>query len=236
MTGAHLPILTEINKGISKRIYEAKPRKYLGGSSIGGSCSRKIQYMMTHSDHRKPHDERVQRIFDVGNSLEDYMEKLLRDAGFELVTLKDDGKQFGFSLAEGRIQGHIDGAVLSGPDVMAYPALAEFKTANTKNFKNFAKHGLLAANENYYAQVQFYQFNMQLTKNPALWMVLDKDCQELYVELIPHHAPYAERLLAKAGDILDATDRGELMDRGYHDKTNRNCSWCDFKGICWEED
>lgn len=36
---------------------------------------------------------------------------------------KADGEQFGFSVADGRLQGHIDGVIVSGPEGFAYPAL-----------------------------------------------------------------------------------------------------------------
>lgn len=47
----------------------------------------------------------------------------LRDAGFDLRTRKADGEQFGFSVADGRLQGHVDGVIVAGPEGFAYPAL-----------------------------------------------------------------------------------------------------------------
>ena len=55
----------------------------------------------------------------------------LRDAGFDLRTRKADGEQFGFSVADGRLQGHIDGVIVGGPEGFAYPALWECKMPAT---------------------------------------------------------------------------------------------------------
>ena len=39
-----------------------------------------------------------------------------------------DGEQFGFSIAGGRIRGHIDGVIVAGPDIgITWPALFEHK-------------------------------------------------------------------------------------------------------------
>jgi hypothetical protein len=61
------------------------------------------------------------RIFERGHVMEDCMVAWLRDAGFDLRTRKPDGEQFGFSVADGRLQGHIDGVIVDGPEGFAYP-------------------------------------------------------------------------------------------------------------------
>ena len=43
--------------------------------------------------------------------MEDLAIRWLRLAGFDLYTRKQDGEQFGFSVAGGRIQGHVDGVI-----------------------------------------------------------------------------------------------------------------------------
>ena len=53
-------------------------------------------------------------IFDMGHFIEDMIAGYLRRAGFELKTHDSQGKQFGFSVADEQIRGHIDGVICSG--------------------------------------------------------------------------------------------------------------------------
>ena len=52
--------------------------------------------------------------------------------------------RFGFSVAGGRIQGHVDGVLNGGPAElgMSYPALWECKTMNDKSWRDTVKHGV----------------------------------------------------------------------------------------------
>ncbi len=47
----------------------------------------------------------------MGHVFEDLAIGWLRRAGFDIRARGRDGEQFGFSVANGRIQGHIDGVV-----------------------------------------------------------------------------------------------------------------------------
>jgi hypothetical protein len=95
-------------------------REYLGGSRVGHACERALQFEFAGA----PKDEgadfpgRTLRIFAIGHVLEDLAIKWLRAAGIDLYTRKGndpDGQQFGFSVAGGRIRGHVDGIIAGGP-------------------------------------------------------------------------------------------------------------------------
>jgi hypothetical protein len=107
------------------------------------------------------------------------MAKWLRDAKFDLRTEDKNGKQFGFSIADDQIKGHIDGVVCGGPIDMAYPALWESKSANDSKFKSFVRHGVAKANSVYATQIAFYQSYMDLTENPCLFTVVNKNTSEI---------------------------------------------------------
>jgi CRISPR/Cas system-associated exonuclease Cas4 (RecB family) len=224
-----------VDKEILKRTKNQEQRDYIGGSQIGAECSRKIQYSSIIKEPKDPVEPRVQRIFDLGNLIEDYLIRLLRDAGFDVRTRKDNGDQWGFSLADGRIQGHVDGVIMGGPKVMDYPCLVEFKSAKSSRFTKFLRDGLMQTDSNYYSQVQFYQTNMNLC-NPALFVMMSKDDQNIYYELIQHNPAHASRLLDKSEDILNAIDNNYLMPKAYQDKNNWNCKYCDYKKECWSDD
>jgi hypothetical protein len=180
-------------------------------------------------------EPRMARIWAFGDMIETYIEKLLRDAKFDLASEREDGSQYGFELAEGKIKGHIDGVLRGGPKIMEYPALAEFKSAKDSSFKKFVKNGVANENATYYSQVQMYQKCMNLL-NPALWLVMNKDTSEIYAELVPHHAAFADTLVDKAERILAASEAGDVLKREYLDKNNWHCKYCDFKDECWKEE
>ncbi|MGN1157108.1 MAG: hypothetical protein ACI4TK_13100, partial [Agathobacter sp.] len=65
------------------RIY---PCNNLRASNIGHPCERYLYLLIKHWDEQEPHDEGLQNIFDLGNSMEEYTIKKLRDAGLEVIT------------------------------------------------------------------------------------------------------------------------------------------------------
>ena len=103
----------------------APPRSYLGGSRLGHACERALQFEFVKApkDEGAGFDGRILRIFGIGHALEDVAVAWLRDAGFALYTRKGDrpdGEQLGFSVAGGRIRGHVDGILAGGPEIPAW--------------------------------------------------------------------------------------------------------------------
>ena len=86
------------------------PRDYLGASRLGHACERALQFEFAGApkDEGQDFSGRSLRIFAIGHELEDLAIRWLRAAGLDLVTQKRDGGQFGFSVAGGRIRGHVD--------------------------------------------------------------------------------------------------------------------------------
>lgn len=216
-----------------------KPKRtYIGGSSLGDECSRKIQYryMGVPIDEGKDFPPRTLRIFALGHILEDEMASMLRNAGFDLRTAKKDGSQFGFSVADDQIKGHIDGVVCGGPDVISYPCLWECKTANDKKFNEFVRHGVAKANPVYAAQIALYQAYMNLTDNPALFTVINKNNSEIYYELVPFNAELAQRTSDKGVNILTASRAGDILPRIAQSADFFACRMCEFQQTCWENE
>ena len=111
-----------VDAGMQQARARQTERQYLGASRLGVACERALQfeYAKAPVDHGREIPGRMLRIFERGHVMEDCMVAWLRDAGFDLRTRKADGEQFGFSVAEGRLQGHIDGVIVSGPEGFAY--------------------------------------------------------------------------------------------------------------------
>lgn len=235
------PIVDHIKAAVDNAIVTGEQkrerRKYIGASSIGDECQRKIQYRYLNYpiDPDKEFSARTLRIFQFGHSIEDYAAKWIKDAGFDLRTEDKQGEQFGFAIANGEIRGHIDGVICDGPVAMGYPALWENKSANDKKFQAFVRMGVAKANPTYATQIALYQTYMDLTENPALFTVVNKNTSEIYYELVPYNAPLAQEASDRAVNILTAAKAGDILPRIAQTKDFFLCKFCEYRETCWEE-
>jgi hypothetical protein len=221
------------------------PRDYLGGSRLGHACERALQFEFTHApkDAGQEFSGQLLRIFAIGHVLEDLAVTWLHAAGFDLYTRKGnrpDGGQFGFSVAAGRIRGHVDGIIAAGPEGfgLAVPALWECKTMNAKNWRACVKDGVTKSKPVYAAQIAVYQAYMEaqvpgISANPALFTAINKDTAELHHELVPFDADLAQRMSDRGVRILQATDAGELLPRIAANRDFFECRFCPWAERCW---
>jgi hypothetical protein len=221
------------------------PRSYLGGSRLGHACKRALQFEFVKApkDEGADFDGRLLRIFGIGHALEDVAVAWLRAAGFDLYTRRGGGEhneQFGFSVAGGRIRGHVDGVFAGGPTIpgMAFPALWECKTMNAKAWRETSSKGVAVAKPIYAAQIAVYQAYMDaavpgVADNPALFTAINKDTAELHHELVPFNAELAQRMSDRAVRILAATDAGELLPRVAAQADHFECRFCPWAKRCW---
>ncbi|MDZ4135352.1 MAG: hypothetical protein U1D06_07115 [Paracoccaceae bacterium] len=221
------------------------PRTYLGASRLGHACERALQFEFAGA----PKDEgadfggQTLRIFEIGHQLEDLAIRWLCAAGLDLYTRKGnrpDGEQFGFSVAGGRIRGHVDGIIAAAPAPLGIgvPALWECKTMNAKNWRACVKEGVAVAKPVYAAQIALYQAYMEgtvpgISANPALFTAINKDTAELHHELVPFDAGLAQRMSDRGVRILQATDAGELLPRIASNRDFFECRFCPWAERCW---
>ena len=222
---------------------QQQARRYLGGSRLGVDCIRALQYeyRQVPVDPGRETPGRVLRIFEVGHVLEDLAIRWLRLAGFDLYTRRRDGDQFGFSVANGRIQGHVDGVIANGPPSLelSFPMLWECKTMNDKQWRDTVKRGVVVAKPVYAGQIATYQAYMEpsipgISANPALFTAINKDTQELWFELVPFDAGLAQRLSDRAVQVIQATEAGETLPRAATSPTFFTCKSCAWQDQCWK--
>ena len=220
-------------------------RQYLGGSRLGVACDRALQfeYAQAAKDDGRDFDGRTLRIFAAGHLFEDLAIRWLRLAGFDLYTTKGNrpgGEQFGFSVAGGRIRGHVDGILNGGPLLPGFPALWECKSMNARSWKDTVKRGLAVSKPVYAAQIAVYQAYMEATVpgvslNPALFTAINKDTAELHHELVPFDGALAQRMSDKGVRIIQATEAGELLPRIARSPDFHECRFCSWSDRCWRE-
>ena len=224
-----------IDVGMQREHAQQPVRDYLGASRLGAACERALQYEYAKAavDQGRDHNGRLLRIFERGHVMEDCMVAWLRAAGFDLRTRKADGEQFGFSVAEGRLQGHVDGVIVAGPEGFAYPALWECKCLGNKSWSDLQKKGLAVSKPIYAAQVAIYQAYLELHEHPAIFTALNADTMEIYTELVPFDAQLAQRMSDRAVKVITATEAGEILPRAFHDPTHFECRMCAWQDRCW---
>lgn len=224
-----------IDVGLEMTRAKEQPRQYLGASRLGVSCERALQfeYAQAPVDAERQTQGRMLRIFERGHVMEGCMVTWLRDAGFDLRTHKPNGDQFGFSAVDGRLQGHIDGVFVGGPEGFQYPALWENKCLNSKSWRDLEKNKLAISKPVYAAQVAIYQAYLELHENPAIFTAVNADTQDIYAELVPFDAALAQAMSDRGVRVIAATEAGELLPRAYLDPTHFECKFCAWQDRCW---
>ena len=224
-----------VDAGMQRARAQQSERQYLGASRLGAACERALQfeYAKAPVDHGRDTPGRMLRIFERGHVMEDCMVAWLRDAGFDLRTRRADGEQFGFSVADGRLQGHIDGVIVDGPEGFAYPALWENKCLGMKSWRELEKNRLAVAKPVYAAQVAIYQAYLELHEHPAIFTALNADTMEIYTEAVPFDAALAQRMSDRAVKVITATESADLLPRAFNDPTHFECRMCAWQDRCW---
>jgi hypothetical protein len=213
--------------------------EYLGGSRLGNPCARRLLYefLDVPRDPETGFSGQTLRTLAIGHVFEDLAIDWLRRAGFDLRTRSRAGEQFGFSVAGGRVQGHIDGVVVAAPasaqGIVVVPALWECKSANARNWKEIVRRGVVAAKPIYAAQLALYQAYMGLTEAPALFTAVNKDTAELYHELVPFDGALAQATSDKAVRILQPCDANEWLPRVAAEPDHPECARCPWRTRCW---
>ena len=215
-------IHARINEAIVKK--RDKPRSYLGASVLGAECARQVWYYV--NDPKEVEDPTVLRKFAVGKTLEPMIVQFFIDAGYQLFCTGDDQIRF----EDGGIAGSGDGVIKGIEGDEKTPYLLEVKTANSFYFKEFVKKGVAVANEKYFGQIQVYMCKFKLKK--CLFVVLNKDTQDIHLEIVHYDEFEAVRLIDRAKHILTMKEEPE---RHFPAKNYFKCNFCQWKKICWED-
>jgi hypothetical protein len=203
-------------------IANTKPqRSYLGASSIGTECDRKIWY--SYHSPKRIQDPRVHRIMDFGHFSESYIVSMLKHAGYEMYVDDENGDQFGFEDEE--VAGNSDGVII----IDGEPHLFEAKSANDKRFNEMVKSGVAISDPTYYIQMQVYMKYLELDK--ALFFVINKNDGRLHMEIVNYEKIKADYAVNRGKEIIRGTE--EEAQRKYKSPAFFKCKFCDHKEECW---
>lgn len=202
-------------------------RPHLGASQIGTECSRALWYQHKHMD-QPVFDGRMIRLFETGDLEEDRFVRELRAIGCTVWEKDPDtGKQIRFTACSGHFALSLDGVVEGLPDAPSKAHIIEMKTANEKSFKATQAKGIREAKPQYFAQVQA---GMHLSGiHDCLFLMKNKNDENIYAERIKYDAAFAIKLIAKAESIIFSDKPPAKLSE---DPSFFGCKFCDFKDVC----
>jgi hypothetical protein len=201
-------------------------RGYLGISSLGSNCKRKLWYSFRFCSEPN-FDGRTYRLFNRGHLEEERFIQDLRDIGCTVKAFDDNGEQFEIVSMDGHLKGHADGIAKGFPEAPETWHLLEFKTSNQNSFNKLEKNGVKKSNYTHYVQMQMYMHFLELTR--AVYLVVNKNDERLYSErikldknIIKEHLEYADLIIKSYSP----------PDRISEDKDYYECKFCEARDLC----
>jgi hypothetical protein len=159
----------------------------------------------------------------------DYVEWAKRD-GVDLCK-----KQFRISGVNGHFGGSLDGLGLIPATVITTGdlVLLEFKTSGTgsNKFDKVTKYGMRSAKPLHYAQTCTYGRKHGIKY--VLYLMINKDNDNLHVEIEALDWTYGEELERKAEYIIGSQD---IPPRLHESESHFDCKFCDYKTVCFHDD
>lgn len=207
---------------------EQYPRIYLGMSSLGDPCLRKI-FLQWRFARLPKFSSRMLRLFDRGHLEEFRFVHYLRAAGHKVIE-KDPktGRQWEYIEQSGHVKGHSDGIVV----IDGIRILTEMKTHSNKSFMPVRRtNDLQLSKHEHFCQMQKYMSCEGL--DYGLYMAVNKDNDALHMELIEKDQPTVDWINERTAELLTV----EIPPEGISQDPNFwRCSMCDFHGICFDGD
>jgi hypothetical protein len=183
----------------------------------------------------KKHPGALLRLFERGQLEEARFCGYLRAIGCEVWEFNPDAplkdgkpQQWRVSDHSGHFGGSLDGVGRGLPDLPKGTAfLTEFKTHNANSFKKLVEMGVMGAKWEHFVQMQVYMHKMGLSV--ALYCAVNKDTDELHLELVRYDAEVAKTAIARAGTIIYSN---EPPERIANSPGAYGCKFCDLNRLC----
>lgn len=216
--------------------YDDGFRTHLGCSSIGKECSRELWYDFRWI-YRKPFDGRMYRLFNRGHREEELVIKYLEGIGCTVwafdpntdPSLPKEKRQIKVSGHHGHFGGSID-AVVKLPERYGInePILCSIKTSGTGAlFTGYINKGVQQHKPVYFSQECAYGNLMGMEY--ALYIVVNKNDDDMFFEIVKLSKDVGETMFNKAGRIIFTDKPPSKLSENV---TFQACSYCDKKGVC----
>lgn len=206
-------------------------RPHLGASMGGDPCLRKLYYNFRHATFIT-HKGRILRLFQRGHKEEFTFIDELNKVGIKMLTVDQNGKQFRLGTPRNK---HVSGSGDGFGEVMQNSeyfiqgewVIVEMKTHNDKSFSQLVKKGVAESKPLHLSQMNLYMKWAQMSK--ALYIAVNKNNDDLYVEAIRYDPAHAERVEDRMVDVAESTT---IPVRMCDDPSRFECRFCDYHNIC----
>ena len=228
---AELPLTSCPTRDAIFAAYEADTndgfRSHLGASLIGKECERALWYDFRWTTKAK-FPGRVLRLFETGHLAEARLVQNLRRTGATVLEVDPEtGRQFRVAAHGGHFGGSLDGIALNLLEAPKTWHVLEFKTHSAKSFADLAAKHVRQSKPQHFAQMQIYMSLTGLTR--ALYVAVNKDNDDLYIERVELDTAVSTRLLEKAQRVIfAATPLPRISD----DPSWYQCRLCDHADVC----
>lgn len=224
-------LVMQIDEWAEKK-YAEEPRRHLGASEIGKSCSRELWYKFRWA-RKEQYGEgtnktagQLLRLFQRGHREEPHIIEYLKGIGCTFEATPEN--QIRISDVGGHFGGSLDNVGwLPEKYGITEKVLFEFKTSNMAEFNKLKKAGMISHKPIHYSQMCVYGFKMEL--NYGVYICVDKNTDELYIELVVIDHDHGRQMIDKAAVIITSNQGPAKISL---QPTNFGCKWCNFKQIC----
>ena len=228
---AELPLITSLTREAIFSGYEADAsdgfRSHLGASLIGKECERALWYDFRWVTRSK-HPGRLLRLFETGQLEEARLVLNLRRTGATVLEVDPEtGRQFRVQAHGGHFGGSLDGVAINLLEAPKAWHVLEFKTHSNKSFGDLVAKKVRESKPQHFAQMQIYMHLMGITR--SMYLAVNKDTDDLYVERVEADVTYAELLLEKARRIIFAQTPPPRISE---DPSWYQCRMCDHAPVC----
>ena len=214
---------------------ESWKRRHLGASVLGHKCDRYL-WLLFRWTRNPRHDGRRLRLFERGRMEEVKVRKELVALGWKVILPSDDNAPRRAPWAENsHISGEVDFLFARRTDGPIREAIVECKTANAKSFARIVRSGMRAAKPEHYVQCQVY---MAIYRQQwCLYIVTNKDTEEIHAEWIAYDAEFAQKAIERGRAIVAMNQPPEKIAAHEYPP----CRWtsvegevflCDFYKVC----
>ncbi len=233
------PLIDILYKYVEDEAKKEKPRRYVGASSIGDKCERKLWYQFHRAEEAQPTGAKGILAANDGHRSEEVAAAYLRQIdGIQLWTRDSKGEQYGFQYLGGRFRGHLDGIIKGIPLAPKTAHVWEHKAKNQKFYDALTKLKMQLPIKEvlqkwdfvYYCQAVIYMHYFDLTRHyMSVSLPGFREWQTVRTDANP---TLAKALIKKAERIIEADKppMGISTNPAWYE-----CKFCKFNHICFKD-
>ncbi|CAB4198347.1 hypothetical protein UFOVP1309_74 [uncultured Caudovirales phage] len=200
------------------------PRGHMGCSQLGHACDRWLWLSFRFAVIEK-FPGRILRLFRRGQLEERTVVSDLQAIGMKITSTGANQSRVDFGC---HISGSTDGIIENGvPGNIKAKHILEIKTASAKSFKDMQTKGLEKSKPVYWVQVHLYMMGKDI--NHALFIMVNKDNDEVYSEIVNRDDAVAIKFLERGKRIVKADNApaGISTDASWYE-----CKYCAGHDLC----